>query len=102
MASMEMGIALVASVLGKKVPKKSSDRTSTGVSECYVELATARKKSRTTISVAPLNSIDSDDLEQAEISSELPLSHSDVHIGLPGDAVETATGARYVSGPTVI
>jgi len=113
MASIEMGISMLAMSscpapswrarwARKCWARKSSDRTSTGVSDCYVELATARKKSRTTVSVAPPNSIDSDDLKQAEISSELPLSHSDVHIGLSGDAVETATGARYVSGPTEI
>jgi len=101
MASTEMGIALVASALGKKVPKKSSDRKLTGVSESYVELDTNWEKSRTTVSIAPPNSRESDDPEQAETLSEMPLSHSDVQIGLPGDAIETATGVGDLIGTTV-
>jgi len=102
MSSAELGIALVASALGKKVPQKLSGRVSTGVSGCYVELASTRKKLRTPVSVAPPNSIDSDDQEHAEVGSEVPLSHSDGHIGLPGDAIETATNVGGGSGPTVV
>jgi len=94
MSSVELGIALVASALGKKVPKKSSGRAPTGMSGCYVDLASAQKKSRTPVFVAPPNSIDSDDLEQAELGSEVPPSHSEVHIGLPGDTVETVMNVR--------
>jgi len=89
MSSVELGIALVVSALGKKVPKKSSGQAPTGVSGCYVNLASTQKKSRTPVSVAPPNSNDSDDQEQAEVCHEVPVSQSDVHIGLHGDTVET-------------
>jgi len=65
-------------------------------------LDTNWKKSRTTVSIAPPNSIESDDPKQAEISSELPLSHPDVHIEFPGDAVETATGVGDLIETTAI
>jgi len=46
------------------------------------------------VSVAPLNSIESDDQEHTEVGSEVRLCQSDFHIGLPGDAIETATNTR--------
>jgi len=101
MSNQKLGIALVTGALGKRVPKKSLDRASTGISECYVELASTQKI-KTPVSIAPPNSIESDDLEHAEVNSEVPLSHSDVHIGLPGNALETATNLGEASGPTVV
>jgi len=60
------------------------------------------EKVENTLFVAPPNSIDLDDQEHAEVGSEVPLSHSDVHIGLPGYVIETATNVGGGSGPTVV
>jgi len=98
-SGVELGIALVGSALGKKVPQKSSGRAPAGMSECYVDLAPTQRKSRMTVSAAPPNSIDSDDQELAEASSEMPLSHPDVHIGFPGDSVKTATVVKRGGEP---
>jgi len=54
------------------------------------------------VSVTPPNSVESDDAEHGDGGSEVRLSQSDVHIGLPGDACETAMNAGDTSLNTEI
>jgi len=96
-SNTKLGIALVASALGRKVPRISADLTVASMTKCYVGLAPTRKKSKAPAAVAPPNSVDSDDVERGDTESEVRLSQSDVHIGFPGDVGETTTDTGVVS-----
>jgi len=80
-----LGIALVASALGKKLPRVTPTTNISPMTECYAELAPARKKSQTPKFVAPPNPIDSVDAGHGDTESEVRLSQSDLHIRFPGD-----------------
>jgi len=80
-----LGIALVASALGKKVPRVTPTSNAPATTECYIELEPARKKSQTPVSVAPPNYIDSNDAGHGDTESEIRLSQSDIHIEFPGE-----------------
>jgi len=87
-SGVELGIALVASALGKVVPRASSVNVTTDMADCYVEMSSTRKKSKTPVSGAPPNSVESD-VDRDDIESEIRLSRSDVHIKIPGEMVES-------------
>jgi len=69
MPDAELGITLVASALGRKVSRVSSDKNTTGLTECYVELESTKRKSKVSLPAAPPNSVDSDD------ALEIALTH---------------------------
>jgi len=102
-----LGIALVATALGKKVPRVTLTHDVVGIADCYVELPSLRRNAKNQVSVAPPNSIDSDDGGRGEAGSELRLTQSDVHIGLPGDVggttenVGLGLGYKHKVGATV-
>jgi len=80
-----LGIALVASALGRKVPAMRESDVITGMSECHVKLSTKYANVNASASIAPPNSVESDDAEQGEGNCEAGLSQSDVQLELPGD-----------------
>jgi len=86
----ELGIALVASALGKKVPRVTPTSIALVTTECRVEVAIGRKKNANKTSVAPPNSIDSDDAGHGDVEIEIRLSQSDVHVEFPGEICEIA------------
>jgi len=88
---VDLGIAFVAGALGKKVPAVFSQPALLGILDCYVELASTRKKSKAVVSVAPPNSVDSEDLGMFDELSGGRLSQSDVHVGYPEERIETET-----------
>jgi len=88
---VDLGIAFVAGALGKKVPAVLSKPALIGISDCYVELASTRKKSKAVVSPAPPNSVDSEDLGMLDDISEVRLSQSDVHVGYPEELSEAET-----------
>jgi len=90
-----LGIALVATALGKKLPRAIPTHEVVGIKGCRVEIPSLRRKTKIQVSVAPPNSIDSDDGGHADTGSELRLTQSDVHIGFPGDVCETIENANY-------
>jgi len=85
-----LGIALVASALEKKVTRVTPTFNAPAAIEGYTESAPTRNKSQTPTSVAPLNSIDSDETGHGNAESEIRLSQSDVHIGFPEDICAVA------------
>jgi len=92
-----LGIALVASALGRKVPRGSTEMTTADMAECYVGLGSTRNKTKAPGVVAPPNSVESDDLDRGDNGSEVGLSQSDVHIGFPGDSGEPIPNAQPAS-----
>jgi len=91
-----LGIALVATALGKKVPRSTPTHNVVGISDCYVELPSLRKKAKNQVSVvAPPNSIESDEGGRGDAGSELRLNQPDVHIGFPGDVCGTIEKPEY-------
>jgi len=78
-------MALVASALGRKVPAtRNSDGIATMI-ECHVELSTEFANANRSASIAPPNSVESDEAELGEGNCDARLSQSDVYIKLPGD-----------------
>jgi len=86
----ELGIALVASALGKKVPRVTLTSIALVRKDCRVEVAIGHKKNMTQTSVAPPNSVDSDDPGHGDVESEIRLSQSDVQVEFPGEICEIA------------
>jgi len=103
-SKVELGIAFVAGALGKKMPTVLSTTESMGMSDCYVELAFSRKKSKVTVSAAPPNSVESGDLGAIDDIQEVRFSQSDVQVGFPEDVSEVVTTTEppvILEGPTV-
>jgi len=96
-ADVELGLALVAGALGKKVPRKSVARSGYATTACYVALMDPRKKSGISKVVAPPNFVDSEEVEHDDTGSEIRLSQSDVHIGFPVETGEITTSAGVAS-----
>jgi len=102
-----LSIALVATALGKKVPRVTPTHDVVELADCYVELSSLRRKAKNQVSVAPPNSIDSNDGGRGSTGSELRLTQSDVHIGFPGDVCGTTEnvgpglGDHHKAGATV-
>jgi len=94
------GIALVASTLGKMVPRVTLTHNAAGMTDCYIEIQSTRTKAKTPASVAPPNSIDSDDAERGDTGSEVQLCQSDVHIGFPRDISGTTANTGLVDQST--
>jgi len=90
MSEVELGIAFVASALGRVAPRVSSEQATTDMPDCYVEMTSTRKKAKTPVSVAPPNSVDSD-VDRDDTGSKIRLSRSDVHIEIPGEVREPTT-----------
>jgi len=88
---VDLRIAFVAGALGKKVPAVHSQPALIGISDCYVELVSTRKKSKAVVSVAPPNSVDSEDLGMLDDITKVRLSQSDVHVGYPEEPIEVET-----------
>jgi len=70
----ELGIAFVASALGKKVPRVTPTSIALVTKECRVEVAIGHKKTIKQTSVAPPNSIDSDEAGCGDAEAEIRLS----------------------------
>jgi len=106
-AETALGIAFVATALGRRVPRLTPTQDVGGLSDCYVELPSLRKKAQNQVSVAPPNSIDSDEGGRGDAGSELRLNQSDIHLELPEDVagmmenVEIGSGDRYEAVTTV-
>jgi len=101
---VELGIAFVAGALGRKVPAILSTPESFGMSDCYVELTSTRKKSKATVSDAPPNSVESEDLGATDCNPEARFSQSDVQVGFPEDTSEAMTAiasTALLNGPPV-
>jgi len=82
-ANAKLGIAFVATALGKKIPRVASGQIISGMTECHVELEAPRKRSQTPTLTAPPNSV-----EAADPGSDVRFSQSDVIIGYPADVEE--------------
>jgi len=80
----ELGIAFVASALGREMPRSSSEHATADMPDCYVELTSTRRKAKAPVAVVPLNSIDSK-VDRDDTGSEIP----DVHIEIPGEVRES-------------
>jgi len=85
----DLGIALVASALGKKVPRGTLTSIALVTKECRVEVAISHKKTIRQTSVAPPNSIDSDEAGCGDLEAEIRLSQSDVRVEFPGESSGT-------------
>jgi len=66
-----LGIALVASALGRKVPRVSTEMTTADMAECYVGLGSTRKKSKAQGVIPPPTSVESDELDRGDNESEV-------------------------------
>jgi len=95
MGENALGIALVPTALGKKVPRATPTPDVVGIADCYVEIPSLRRKTKNQVSVAPPNSIDSDEGGHGDAGGELRLTQSDVHIGFPGDVCGTIENVDY-------
>jgi len=83
-SNISLGMALVASALGRKVPETRISDGIASMSECHVALSTEYADANKSASIAPPNSVESDEAEQGEGNCDARLSQSDVYIGLPG------------------
>jgi len=69
-----------------------------GISDCYVELESTRKKSKVTVSAAPPISVESEDLGAIGDNQEVQFSQSDVQFGFSEEVNEPVTATE----PTVL
>jgi len=94
-----LGIAFVATALERRVPRVTQTHDVVGLADCYVELPSLRRKAQKPVSVAPRNSIDSDEAGRGDTAGELRLSHSDIHIGFPGDVCGPIENVEFECQP---
>jgi len=100
-SNVELGISLVASALRRTIPNVSSATVMAGMSDCFVELTSTRKKGKASVSAAPPNSVDSEDLWRKEDDCEVRLSQSDVYVGLPEDGSVSTVAEELAIRPEI-
>jgi len=72
-----------------------------GMSDCFVELTSNCKKSKASVSAAPPNSVDSEELGREEDDCEVRLSQSDVHVRLPDNGSVSTVGGELAIRPEI-
>jgi len=80
---VELGIALVAGAVGKKVPSVTLHAASAGLADCFVDLSEKKKRNRAASITAPPNSLESVELGTFRETHEEHLYQSDVQVRLP-------------------